>query len=207
MTLRKALCFPAHSKPPRQGSDANKHLADLAPRPSLSRSPPLDVQPSYPAGAELAGLGSSCATPPWLLMPLAEAGQAATAGQPDKMVAAVNVTADSVFAMQLRAPKRAATRLGKLVCTDRVLHPRESGRRSPSSNDLHDLFHQAQGQVLSLRLMASCLQSVKVGTEGESLSASMIRSPWPRRHFLLVSCSGRAARLRLGVFAHLHVGW
>lgn len=83
-------------------------------------SPPLDVQPSYPAGAELAGLGSSCATPPWLLMPLAEARQAATAGQPDKMVAAVNVTADSVFVMQLCAPKQAATRLGKLVRTDRV---------------------------------------------------------------------------------------
>lgn len=35
--LRKALCFPAHSKSSHQGSDANKHLADLAPRPSPSR--------------------------------------------------------------------------------------------------------------------------------------------------------------------------
>lgn len=98
------------------------------------------------------------------------------------MVAVANATADGSFSTtHLRACRRAAVQLGK--------HPvhadRESVRWSHSSNNPEDLLGQARGQVLSLQLMVSCLQSTKVGTKGERGCLPQIQSPWPRRYFPL----------------------
>lgn len=84
------------------------------------------------------------------------------------MVAAANATADGAFSTKhLHARGRAAIRLGK--------HPVHADEElvgwSPSSNNPEDLLGWARGQVLSLQLMVSCLQSTNAGTKGERLSA------------------------------------